>query len=161
LSQVRTVSSDITSNNLSSDRDIGIITAILESGNCVELPAKGYSMFPTLIPGYTVILKPLPEGALPEPGSVVVYKDKGILVMHRLLEITGRDKGHLQFITRGDSMMEPDNPWTQDQLLGVAVRYKRVKREHSMRKVVPPACRYKYNHRLLWMFSKIMRMTGK
>ena len=68
-----TFSSDIAGNNLTSDRDTGIIKAILESGNCIELPATGYSMFPALMPGCRVIVKPLPEGELPEPGSVVVY----------------------------------------------------------------------------------------
>jgi hypothetical protein len=154
------LSSENISKNISSDRDLNIVTAILESGNCVELPANGYSMFPSLMPGYIVVVKPLPEGVLPEAGSVVVFKDRGIMVMHRLLEITIGDNGHLRFNTRGDSRMEPDKPWTQNQFLGVAVRYKGAKREHSVRIFVPSAWRYKYNYLLLWVFIKIKKFTG-
>jgi hypothetical protein len=155
------ISSENINKKISSDRDIGIVTAILESGNCVELPANGYSMFPTLKPGYNVIVKPLPEGVLPEPGSVVIYKDNGIMVMHRLLEITVGDNGHLQFKTRGDSRMAPDKPSTQKQFLGIAVRYKGVKGEHPVRIFVPAAWRYNYNYLLLWVYSMIKKITGK
>jgi signal peptidase I len=155
------LSSENIINSISSDRDMNIVTAILESGNCVGLPATGYSMFPTLLDGYLVTVKPFPEGVLPEPGSVVVYKDNGILVMHRLLGIATDDNGNLQFITRGDSRMEPDKPWTQKQFLGVAIRYKEAKREHTIRTFLPPAWRYKFNNRLLWVYSIIKRLTEK
>jgi hypothetical protein len=147
-------------NNVSSDRETGIIMAILASGNCVELPAIGYSMFPTLMDGYLVTVKPFPEGVFPEPGSVVVYKDNGILVMHRLLEIAAGDNGNLHFITRGDSRLEPDKPWAQKQFMGVAVRYKEANREYAIRTFLPPAWRYKFNNRLLMVYSKIKRLSG-
>jgi signal peptidase I len=140
------LSSENIGNNGSSDKETGIIMAILASGNCIELPATGYSMFPTLLDGYQVTVKPFPEGVLPEPGSVVVYKDNGIMVMHRLLEIADGDNG---------------NPWAQKQFLGVAVSYKESKREHAIRTFLPPAWRYKFNNRLLRVYSIIKRLTGK
>jgi hypothetical protein len=152
------LSSENIGNNGSSDKETGIIMAILASGNCIELPATGYSMFPTLLDGYQVTVKPFPEGVLPEPGSVVVYKDNGIMVMHRLLEIADGDNGNLQFITRGDSRLEPDKPWAQKQFMGVAVSYKESKREHAIRTFLPPAWRYKFNNRL---YSIIKRLIGK
>jgi hypothetical protein len=155
------LSSENICNNISSDRETGIIMAILASGNCVELPAIGYSMFPTIMDSYLVTVKPFPEGVLPEPGSVVVYKENGILVMHRLLEISTGDYGNLQFITRGDSRLEPDKPWAQKQFMGVAVRYKEAKREHAIRTFLPPAWRYKFNNRLLMVYSMIKRLTRK
>jgi signal peptidase I len=157
---VDTFSSGTAGNNNSDDREIDIITAVLESGNSVELPATGYSMFPTLRPGNRVIVKTLPKGALPDPGSVVVYKHGDILVMHRLLEIT-EDNVNLQFVTRGDSRMESDKPWTQQQFLGVAVIYKGINREYPINTFIPPAWRYKYNCCLLWLYLIIKRVTGK
>jgi hypothetical protein len=141
------------------NRDLEIVLAVLESGNAVELPAKGYSMFPALKPGKRVIIKPLPEGAFPELGSVVVYRDNNILVMHRLVEIITIDKRNPLFITRGDSMMEPDKPFPLQKLLGVAVRYKGVRKEHSLKTHVPRAWRYRYNRTLLWLLGKIKRLT--
>lgn len=170
--------------DISSDRTIGLVMAVLESGHSVELPATGFSMFPTLRPGDRVIVKPLAKGELPLTGSVVVCVDNGAtaqrrngatvqrhnditperhnssLVMHRLVEIISDDSGKLLYITRGDSVKEPDKPWPQQQLIGVAKSYKRGRKEHSIKAFIPGACRYLFNHRLLWMFNKIMILTG-
>jgi len=143
------------------NRDIGIILAVLESGHSVELPATGYSMFPTLRPGDKVIVRPLTKGELPKPGSVVVYKENSGFVMHRLVEIIGCDSGYVQFITRGDSMSEPDKPWPQQKLLGVANCYKRGNREYPVKTFVPGIWRYKFNRRLLWLYNWFMWFWNK
>jgi signal peptidase I len=152
---------DTGSNSNFYNRDLAIVISVLESGNSVELPATGYSMFPALRPGNRVIIKPLPEGDLPELGSVVVYRDNNILVMHRLVEIITADKRNPLFITRGDSMMAPDKPFPLQKLLGVAVRYKGVRKEHSLKTHVPRAWRYEYNRRLLWLFFKFKKLFNE
>ncbi len=146
--------------DISYNRDIGIITAVLESGHSVELPATGYSMFPTLRSGDRVIVKPLTKGKLPKPGSVVVYKDNSGLVMHRLVEILDDDSCKQMFDTRGDSMIDHDKPWSQQQLIGIAVSYKRGKKEHLIKTFVPGTWRYYYYHRLLWLFNKSKIFSG-
>ena len=143
------------------ERDLGLITAVLESGHSVELPATGYSMFPTFRPGYRVVVRPLTEGEPPIRGSVVVYKENNGLVMHRLIEIIDNDPNNILFITRGDSMLEPDKPWPLQQLMGVAVRYKGGRREHSVKTFVPGVWRYGYNRRMLWIYNKLMRLYDK
>jgi signal peptidase I len=158
---VNAVPSHIASNNNSENRDISIITAVLESGNGVELPATGYSMFPTLLPGRRVIVKPLPGGGLPEPGNVIVYKDNDILVMHRLLKITADSNENLQFITRGDSRKETDKPWNREQFLGVAVSYKGNRKEHRVKSFIPPEWRYTLNRRVLWGYAMIRNVMGR
>lgn len=155
---------DITSSdpdrvNDSHKRDVEIILAVLESGHSVELPATGYSMFPTLRPGDRVIVKPLTQEDLPQKGSVVVYIENSGFVMHRLVEITRSGSGHTQFITRGDSMPEPDKPWHQQKLLGVAVSYKRGKREYTVKSFVPDIMRYKFNRRVLWLYNMLKRVN--
>jgi signal peptidase I len=184
-------SSQPTSNpDLFNSREMSVLKSVLESGLSVELPATGYSMFPTLRPGDRVVVRPLSKGELPERGSVVVYLDKGamaeggrwkaegkgqkaqgeglraqrwesnnILVMHRLVEIKKDDSGNYLFITRGDSMMELDITWSQQQLIGVAVSYKRGRKEYPVKKYIPLACKYKYNKGLLWVAGKIMRLS--
>ena len=140
--------------------DIGLIKEVLESGNSVELPANGYSMFPTLRPGDRVIVKPFGKGELPNPGRVVVYYDKGVLVMHRLVEIKNDDSDNSLLITRGDSARETDKPWRQEQLLGSAISYKRRRKEHLIKAFAPGVWRYLFNHRMLWVYIK-MRVSGK
>ena len=166
---------------------IDVVLSVLESGHSVELPATGYSMFPTLRPGDRVVVKPLLKGELPMRGSVVVFINNGataqgaehraqggelraqgsansVLVMHRLVEMKSDDSGIPLFITRGDSMMEADMPWPQQQLLGVAVCYRRGKKKHLIKTFIPGELRYKYNRRMLWMYSKVMilrRMLSK
>ena len=139
---------------------IGTIKAVLESGNSIEIPATGYSMFPTLHPGDRVIVKPLTKGELPEPGSVVVYTDGKRLVMHRLIEISQKE-GELKFITRGDSQGMIDNPWTQNQLLGVAYSYIKNRKEHHIRSFLPMPGFYRINRRILWLLCRIRRVIEK
>ncbi|MCX6327197.1 MAG: S24/S26 family peptidase [Bacteroidia bacterium] len=163
----------ITGSDNSFDRDAGIITAVLESGNSVELPATGYSMFPTFSPGDKVVVKPLGKEELPLPGMVVVCMDKGataqmhnnitterhngILVMHRLIEIIGCGSGNVQLITRGDSRMEPDEPWPIGQLMGVAVSYRAGKKVRLVKIYVPCKWRYGFNSRILWLYNRVTK----
>ena len=156
--------------------DIGLIKEVLKTGHSVELPATGYSMFPTLRPGDRVVVKPLAKGELPLMGSVVVCVNTGataqlrncaidqrhnvILVMHRLIEIKNDDSGNSLLITRGDSARETDKPWRQEQLLGSAISYKRRRKEHLIKAFTPGVWRYLFNHRMLWVYIK-MRESGK
>jgi signal peptidase I len=152
------LSEDINRNDNDFNRDAGIIKAVLESGNSVELPAEGYSMFPTFIPGNRVVIKPVPGGTLPQPGNVVVFQKSGVLVMHRLIRIALDDNGNPLFITRGDSGIEPDKPVTRQQLIGIAVTGKGTKKEYPIRSFLPPAWKYILNRRLLSVYIIIRRL---
>jgi signal peptidase I len=139
-------------------RDIGIIKAVLGSGHSVELPATGYSMFPTLRPGDRITVKPLAKGEFPKPGQVVVYENNEVLVMHRLIEIINESSGEQLFITRGDCVMDPDKPWLQQLVIGVAISYRRRGKEHLIKTLIPGTWRYSFNRRILWLFSKTKRL---
>lgn len=159
-------SSEVEFNNTSVNLDIEIIRAVLESGHNVELPATGYSMFPTLRPGDKVIVKPVTIDEIPKKGCIVVYvedgkkaqgsngtKGQGVLVTHRLAEISLDDTGTLMLITRGDSMTDYDRPLPQQKLVGTAVNYKRGNRQYPLKTYVPGIWHYKYNQRLLWLYN--------
>lgn len=141
-------------------RNIEIIKAVLESGHSVELPATGYSMFPTLKPGDKVVIKPLDKGEFPKPGQVVIYELNNVFVMHRLIEITEGSAGDQLFITRGDSGMEYDKPWQQQQVIGVVISYKRDGKEHLINTLIPGTWRYLFNRRILWLFNKIKSLDS-
>jgi hypothetical protein len=63
--------------NIRNNNSIGIdvVLSVLESGHSVELPTRGYSLFPTLRPRDKVVVRPLSKGKFPERGSVVVLID--------------------------------------------------------------------------------------
>lgn len=98
---------------------------MLESGNSVELPSRGYSISPTLRRGDKIVVKSITSGVLPKPGNAVVYEKNSVFVMHRLMEIIEGNDGNHPFISRGDQGIEQDEPWSQQQLLGNAISYKR------------------------------------
>jgi signal peptidase I len=184
LKRVKLSPLNITANNNSFERDIRIVRSLLEAGNSVELPASGYSMFPTLKPGDRIIVKPLAERELPTPGSIVVYynyatteknkgiddhglnretpeQDKGSLVLHRLIAITYDGPDNPLFITRGDAMTDPDQPISRNQLMGVAFSYRTGTKENSLKNYIPGFWRYKFNCSLLYTFNKSMRFLRK
>jgi hypothetical protein len=137
----------------SSERTIGLIKAVLDSGNSVELPATGYSMFPTLRPGDRVIVKPAIKGEFPVPGNVVVFEKTGVFVMHRLIELIVGNNGEPSFLSRGDQGIEQDKPWSQHQIMGIAISYKRGNKEQIIRSYIPGVWRYRLNRRLLWIYN--------
>jgi signal peptidase I len=63
--------------NNNSSRDIEIVKAVLESGNSVELPATGDSMFPVFKHGDMILVRPLTKKEMPGLGSVVVCLENG------------------------------------------------------------------------------------
>jgi signal peptidase I len=139
--------------------DICLIKSILASGHSVELPAKGMSMFPTIRSGDKVIVKPLAKGEFPISGQVVVYENNKVFVMHRILEIIYGSSGVELFITRGDSGIEHDKPWPQQQIVGVAISYKRGGKEHLIKTLIPGTMRYLTNRRILWLFNMIKKLN--
>jgi hypothetical protein len=164
---------------ISDTTGIDVVLSVLESGHSVELPATGYSMFPALRPGNRALVNPLPKGALPVVGSVIVCIAQGvghraqsgegkphtappaggltphaILVMHRLVEIKKDDSGNFLLITRGDSMAENDLPWRQDKVVGSVDSFTRNSRSCMIKIRVPFKLEYKLNRLLLWIRLK-------
>jgi hypothetical protein len=92
---------------------------------------------------------------------VVVYKDLDALRMHRLVETTVDDNGNTLFISKGDSRLENDKPWTRQQFLGVALKYKNGERAHSIKVFVLPAWRNKLNFRLVWVVGIVRKIMKK
>ena len=140
-------------------RDISIVKAVLESGHSVELPAKGFSMFPALRPGDSITVKSLTEGKYPLPGDVVVFSSQKSLVMHRLISVSGNPANPL-FLTQGDSLSKPDKPWSADQLAGIAVLFKRKGKEFKIEPSVPGLWRRRYNRILLWLYIRQLKVIG-
>ena len=131
---------------------------LLKQGKNVIHTAEGYSMFPKLRPGDKVLVIPINENNIPEPGSLVVAMRDNRLVLHRLIEIHHDATGNKLFITRGDSMAETDFPWQYDQLIGVIDLYDRKEKERVVSRKMFSEKRYKMNRAMLWVWLKIRRL---
>lgn len=151
---------EIISTEYSPSGELSLIKAVLSSGNSVELPATGYSMFPSLKPGDLVLVKPMSNKEIPPKGSVVVHEENGNLIMHRLIGLRYNGFGRQSLICRGDSRVEEDEPWDSEQLLGMAVSCKRGGMDFPVRIHIPRAWQYILNKRFLWLFWKIKRVKN-
>lgn len=143
---------------LDAEKSAELIISILRSGHSVELPASGYSMFPALRPGDLVIVNPISKEGLFEPGIVVVYRKDTSFIMHRIVKITESSGGEIKIETQGDSLLRKDQPVSNENYLGMAVSFKRNRKERQIRKTIPSATRYRLNHSLLWIYSKARKV---
>ena len=141
--------------------EILIVRTVLESGCSVELPASGFSMFPTFMPGNKVIIKPLSKGEVPEPGQVMVYFDGTKLVLHRLVKIINNGSDNPVFIAQGDSLILPDKPIMREQIEGIAVSYKTGRKEYPVRTYIPGTWHHKFNRWLLWFYNRLLLVYRK
>lgn len=145
--------------DISGKRGIEIIISVLESGHSVELPATGYSMFPTIRPGDKVLVIPMERNLLPEPGGILVVNLNSELVMHRLTKIRNDSQSENLLITRGDCMAEPDLPFHTDQVIGLADSYIRNSRQHALICRIPSVREYKLNRMLFWIWFKLRKVS--
>ena len=139
--------------------DIDIVLAVLGSGHSVELPAKGYSMFPAFKPGSRILVGPFDAGKA-IPGCVVVSKTDNDLVMHRLIEIITDNSGSTKYITQGDSRLERDLPRPTESIIGVAISYQADGNTYMVKPFLPGKIRHLFNYYLLWLSFKFKKFFG-
>jgi hypothetical protein len=89
----------------------------LEEGRSMRFRPLGRSMTPCLRPGDIVSICP---GKTCHTGDIVLWKKRGVLVLHR---VVGRKNGHI--ITKGDSLRGLDALVLREQILGRAVSRER------------------------------------
>jgi signal peptidase I len=79
-----------------------------------SIPFYGYSMYPALRPGDTLIVKKAGgvEGDT-RIGDIVCFPEGGSYTAHRIVDIR-EDEGGLTITTKGDNMTAPDTPRTLD-----------------------------------------------
>jgi|WetSurSiteA1Bulk_404760.scaffolds.fasta_scaffold00717_5 hypothetical protein len=135
------------------------VKEVLAKGKSVELPATGYSMFPTLKPDDRVLVKPILKNEMPVLGSVVVFRNDDQLIIHRLIRVFPGERGEDSFEARGDSRPKSDKILPVQQLIGLAVSYKRKNKEHKLRCIIPGTILHKFNRFTLWFFIKIRKLT--
>ena len=102
------------------DAQIDLMREILERGGTFTFRAFGHSMFPMILPGTEVTVRPL--RTVPPPlGTVLVAERDGSLVCHRLVRVRRerRAAGHVWvYHLRGDNLELDDPPFDESKILG-------------------------------------------
>jgi hypothetical protein len=102
------------------DAQIDLMREILARGGTFTFRAFGHSMFPMILPGTEVTVRPL--RTVPPPlGTVLVVERDGSLVCHRLVRVRreSREAGHdWVYHLRGDNHEVDDPPFEESQVLG-------------------------------------------
>lgn len=89
---------------------------LLDKGTSIRISASGYSMFPAIRPGNTIIIKPVHPDEL-KCGMIIAWKREKDMVVHRLVLAYESDDTKY-YITRGDSSRSSDKPVTLDMIAG-------------------------------------------
>lgn len=101
---------------------------LLEEGREISIRARGYSMWPAIRPGDSLIISPFKNDRL-VVGDVIAVKRDGGFVAHRVTELE-TDKGITRIMTRGDSSLHPDTWFLENDIAGIIKRVRRGGNEH-------------------------------
>jgi hypothetical protein len=101
----------------------GVVNAVLDlwrdGHRAHEVPIRGRSMFPVLKSGDVVRVDPDLSGV--GPGAIIVFRQRGALIAHRVLRTWQVGQGSLSFQTQGDRCSYPDRPVEAARILGQVV----------------------------------------
>lgn len=89
---------------------------VLRSCGTLRLQVMGWSMLPAVWPGDTLVIESANSDAVCE-GDIVLFGRDRRLFAHRVVTKPSQP-GDSGVVTRGDSMLAPDSPLAEDELLG-------------------------------------------
>ncbi len=102
------------------DAQIDLMREILERGGTFTFRAFGHSMFPMILPGTEVTVRPL-RSVPPPLGTVLVAERDGSLVCHRLVRVRRQEHGgghRWVYHLRGDNHEADDPPFDESKVIG-------------------------------------------
>lgn len=91
------------------------------AGEMGEIPVRGFSMTPLLLPRNLLLVEFMPPVASVRPGDILVFRQVDYLVVHRYLCRARVGAGQVCLRTRGDAVLSLDPPVTSDRVLGRVV----------------------------------------
>jgi|SRR5882672_417748 len=93
-----------------------LASEVLRSSGKLRLCVTGWSMLPTIWPGDTLVVERVGRDQI-EAGNVVLVERAGKLRAHRVVSVAG-NSANRHWTTQGDSMLAPDQPVSESELLG-------------------------------------------
>jgi len=100
-------------------KEIGF--SLLAEGTTIRVKAEGFSMYPYIKPGSVLHIEPVEPDYKLQPGEIIAWKRESGFVVHRLVRIY-KSKYQKYFVTRGDSIMDEDEPVVLEQIAGRVVK---------------------------------------
>lgn len=97
--------------------------ALLEDNHQLSFSMRGNSMYPTLKAGDVGIVEKCSSADL-KIGDIIVFKQNGKLIAHRLISINIENETPL-FVAKGDKNSHPDKPFTVEALVGKVCLFER------------------------------------
>jgi ATP-binding cassette subfamily B protein len=100
--------------------------ALLEDNHHLSFSMRGNSMYPTLKAGDVGFVEKCSSVDL-NIGDIIVFKQNGKLIAHRLISIIVENEIQL-FIAKGDKNSHPDKPFSIEALIGKVYSFQRKKK---------------------------------
>lgn len=133
--------------------------SLLASGKTIKARAEGFSMYPFIKPGTSVLLGPVDDETVLSPGEIIAWKRDSGFVLHRLVSIIRNEEGTF-FITRGDSCLNEDSPIQRGQIAGRVINIEDTggNTREGEKLIARPF--YFYNRLRVWSLFKIKRILS-
>ncbi|MGD0341471.1 MAG: hypothetical protein ABSA76_07175 [Bacteroidales bacterium] len=131
--------------------------ALLAEGKTIRAKADGYSMYPFIRPGSSVLLGAVNDDVTLIPGEIIAWKRESGFVLHRLIAII-KNGNETHYITRGDSSLQEDPPLSRDQVAGrvIMIEDKNGKTREGSQLIKKPC--YFYNRFVVWTLFQWRRI---
>ena len=98
----------------------------------VEIRMEGWSMQPTLRADDKAIVSQCEDSKKIRVGDLVAFRSaESNLICHRVMKIESTDKGRI-FTTKGDNNSFYDQSFTEKQIFGIIIAYKRKNKEKDI-----------------------------
>jgi signal peptidase I len=132
---------------------------LLAAGKNIRARADGYSMYPFIKPGSTILLGPVNNKSVLSPGEIIAWKRESGFVLHRLVSIIRTGEEDL-YITRGDSCLDDDPPVRREQISGrvLVIEGPDGKTRHGESLLARPG--YFFNRLMIWCMFKVKRIIS-
>ena len=104
------------SSDLAASAKCELAGEVLRSFDSLHFAATGWSMFPTVWSGDTLVVERVSSDRF-RVGDIALVGREGRLCAHRVVSLA-RSSGNRFWITQGDAMATPDRPVIESELLG-------------------------------------------
>jgi len=137
---------------------LNIANDLLKEGKKIRIEAKGYSMYPTIKPGYNVYIEVYRNPDEVDCGDIIAWKQDENIILHRVVHSYESDNKNY-FITRGDGSLQSDSPVQFNHIVGKAIRVESGKKTWvPTSKTYIPEWKYRRNKKLVWFILKFRKM---
>ena len=108
-------------------RFVQMLEALLREGHPVRFRAPGWSMHPTIRNGEIITVAPVGRAPI-RTGDVLLYREGGAAIAHRVVRVRSGAADRPTFVLRGDAADSCDQPIAVEQVLGRVLAVERAGR---------------------------------